>query len=149
MNFRAQATTSINTAVLREKLRVAVQLSVEQSCELIADEARSICPVDTGELRDSIVVVPPVVEGSTVVGGVAATAGHAAFVEFGTGLRGMGTYPGPLPQEGVPFTGSWVYDYKHQKWVGHASQSFMRPAVDAARDRIKGIFVSNVKMAVK
>ena len=78
---------------------------------------------------------------------MAATAPYAAFVEYGTGLRGAGTYPYELPSEGVPYTGSWVYDYKRQNWQGHAAQPFMRPALDTARPEIRAIFGRNVAAA--
>lgn len=47
--------------------------------EAVADEARTLCPVDTGNLRDSIAV-------SADSGGaeVSADADYAAYVEFGT-----------------------------------------------------------------
>jgi HK97 gp10 family phage protein len=47
--------------------------------EIIADEARRLVPVDTGELQDSIEVI---VEGNTV--SLVAGTDHALPVEFGT-----------------------------------------------------------------
>lgn len=43
--------------------------------EVFADEARRLCPVDSGELRDSI---------TATEGGFGATAPYAALVELGT-----------------------------------------------------------------
>ena len=40
----------------------------------------------------------------------------------------------------VPITGSWVYDYKKQNWVGHEAQPYMRPALDTARPAILEAF---------
>lgn len=34
-----------------------------------------------------------------------------AYVEYGTGLVGQGTYKGETPQNGVPITGNWEYYY--------------------------------------
>ena len=148
MIFRATSETSVNTDVALAKIRQAVILATEQSCDLILEEAQAICPVHTRELRDSGMRAV-IAEESRAVGTVAFTAPHAAFVEFGTGVRGMGTYPGPLPTEGVPITGAWEYDYKHQNWIGHAAQPYLRPAVDIARERVQGIYASDVKMALK
>jgi HK97 gp10 family phage protein len=148
MNFKAVSETTIKTAEALDKIRQAVILATEQSCDLILEEAQAICPVDSNELHDSGMRSVRTEE-NQAVGTVAFTAPHAAFVEFGTGIRGMGTYPGPLPTEGVPFTGAWVYDYKHQNWIGHAAQPYLRPAVDIARERVQGIYASDVKMALK
>ena len=54
--------------------------------------AQSICPVDTGLLRGSI---RGKVETSTykIKGTISVGTDHAAFVEFGTGVVGQGTYP--------------------------------------------------------
>ena len=146
MNFSASSETSVNTTVVLAKIRQAITISVEQSCGVVAAEAQSICPVDTGALRDSIQFGVEE-EATAVVGFVEATAPYAAFVEYGTGLRGAGTYPYELPSEGVPYTGSWVYDYKRQNWQGHAAQPFMRPALDTARPEIRAIFGRNVAAA--
>lgn len=52
---------------------------VDKIAEAIAEDARASCPVDTGELRDSIEIGR---DGDTVT--VSATAGHALVVEFGS-----------------------------------------------------------------
>lgn len=42
---------------------------------------------------------------------------EVAYIEFGTGEEGRGTYPGILPSSGIPLTGSWHYYYpsKHKR----------------------------------
>lgn len=110
--------------------------SVKKSQRLIVEHAKAIAPVDSGELQQSIEAREPVDNFSEIVGEVVASAGHASFVEFGTGIRGAGTYPYPLPKEGVPITGSWVYDYKKQNWIGMPARPFMRPALDTSRAQI-------------
>jgi hypothetical protein len=82
-------------------------------------------------------------KGQRVTGTVSYTSGHASFVEFGTGIIGSGTYPYPLPQEGVPFTGSWVYDYKHQNWKGMYARPYLRPALDLNQSAIVALFGKN------
>jgi HK97 gp10 family phage protein len=56
-----------------------VQHNIKEVAEAVADYARSIVPVDTGELHDSIEVVE-------VEGGWAVQVGtdHWLFIEFGT-----------------------------------------------------------------
>lgn len=144
--FTAKATFTARvtgrTAIEQLGILVKITAAVQRAQRVVADHARDIVPVDTGELQSSITTVDPVDDFQSVVGGVVATAEHAGFVEFGTGIRGMGTYPGDLPQEGVPITGNWSYDYKRQNWKGHAAQPYMRPALDAARSEVLEAFRS-------
>jgi HK97 gp10 family phage protein len=121
-------------------VRVRAFLAVQRAQQVIVDEARSNAPVKTGELRASIHALEIVEEGQRVIGTVVADAPWAAFVEFGTGTVGSGTYPYELPQQGVPYTGSWIYDYKRQNWKGMQAQPYMRPALDTGRDRVYSQF---------
>lgn len=115
---------------------VKIFARVRRAQGIVVDHARALVPVASGGLQNSIVALEPVDTFQEIIGEVVATAGHASFVEFGTGLRGAGTYPFPLPKEGVPITGSWVYDYKRQNWVGMPASPFMRPALDMARGAV-------------
>lgn len=140
MNFRAKSTfTPQPFAGLEELLTPRLIAAVQDGCDAVLAEAQAICPVQTGELRDSGQDTVKW-EGQRVDGYVQFTAAHAGFVEFGTGVHGNGTYPYDLPQSGVPITGDWVYDYKGQDWQGHAAQPFLRPALDTARPVIIGAF---------
>lgn len=113
---------------------------VKAAQAVVVDHARSIAPKETGELVESISAREPVDTYQEIIGEVVAEAGHASFVEFGTGLKGAGTYPYPLPKEGVPITGAWVYDYKKQNWVGMPARPFMRPALDVSRAEVLAEF---------
>lgn len=44
-------------------------------------------------------------------GTIIASGKGIAYVEYGTGLVGKGTYEGETPQSGVPITGQWTYFY--------------------------------------
>lgn len=123
-------------------VQVKLFAKVQRSQAVVVEEAKGICPSVTGELHDSIMAGEIVNDGQRIIGPVLATAPHAAFVEFGTGIRGAGTYPYPLPQEGVPFTGSWVYDFRNQGWIGMPAQPYLRPALDIARAAVLAEFQS-------
>lgn len=58
--------------------------SVAAAQGLIVQEAKTLVPVRTGFLRDSIHSIDPQETGKTVVGNVTADAHYAFFVEFGT-----------------------------------------------------------------
>lgn len=121
MNFRANSTFKpVDISRVMQKIIPAMVASVTEACGAVANEAEAIVPVDTGELKASIGVGPVALEGNAVTGTVEATAPHAAYVEFGTGIRGAasaGAGPGPYSST----------------WKGMPAQAFLRPALDTAR----------------
>lgn len=137
MNFRATAVVKPFDLVKIQRLIVPkIVAAVTESCGIVVDAAKENAPSVTGELQESIHTESVSLVGTAVTGEVVASAPHAGFVEFGTGIRGDGTYPGPLPESGVPITGEWIYDYKQQNWEGHEAQPYMRPAIDESHSAI-------------
>lgn len=116
--------------------------------KLIQAEAKLMCPVDNGALRNSIQAETRVDKG-TISTTVSTNNEYAAYVEFGTGKKGQDTsvsdkYPGPL-------------SYKQDKWKvnipdvgvrwveGQPAQPFMYPALKNNEDRV----IKNVTNAIK
>jgi HK97 gp10 family phage protein len=128
-----------NLAAIEQEIINRVEVAVTESSVAVMDAAKILVPVDTGELRSSIAVQVEF-RGKIVVGTIYAGANHAAFVEYGTGLVGAAAPHPPLPTEGVPITGSWIYDYKGQSWIGMAARPFLRPAYDASKNFILAAF---------
>ena len=64
---------------LADEIEERVSAAIAAGAEAVADNARSICPVDTGALRDSIAVSQ---DGMSAE--VSANTDYAAYVEFGT-----------------------------------------------------------------
>lgn len=140
MNIRANATFRAGDFSRLESVLVPKLIAaVDQATELVLATSQQLVPVDTGDLVSS---GGREVQwrGTKIIGSVSYTSAHASFVEFGTGLIGSGTYPFQLPQSGVPFTGSWVYDYKHQNWKGHIAQPYLRPSLDISHEGILAAF---------
>lgn len=129
-------------SVLDLYVQVRLFAKVQTSQQIVLDEAQRLVPVASGELAGSLRTTEISNENQKLTGRVVADAPHAAFVEFGTGLVGAGTYPYDLPTEGVPFTGSWVYDYKRQNWQGMEAQPYLRPGLESAREKILEEFQS-------
>lgn len=92
-------------------------------------------PVDTGELRDSGSVVVEE-QDRRVVAHVVFSAGHAGYVEFGTGLAGSSS------------AGAGPYSYS-PTWPGMAAQPYLRPALDIAREAGLSLFRSQVSAEMK
>lgn len=116
--------------------------------ETVQAEAKLLCPVDIGDLNDSIKVKTEI-EGSNIKGIVYTNSDHAAYVEFGTGKTGEDTpvadkYPGDL-------------SYKQDKWLvnipdvglryiaGQAAQPYLYPALKNNEEKI----IENIKTDLK
>lgn len=136
INFKATAKfDGLNISVAQATYGQAIQLSTEQSADIVLEEAEAIVPVDTGELRES---------GHTEVerAGLQSTAAvvfdseHAGYVEFGTGQRGAES----------PGAGEGPYD---PNWPGMPAQPYLRPALDTARPAITEVFRDNIAAANK
>jgi|FreactcultureFD7_1027221.scaffolds.fasta_scaffold30923_2 hypothetical protein len=125
----------------------AVVAGVTDLANAIFETSQELVAVDTGDLKASGAVAVEV-SGNQVSAEVSYGTDHAMFSEFGTGVRGEGTYPYDLPQEGVPITGSWIYDYKKQNWQGHPSHAYLRPAFDAHRDNATDVVAQPIKDAL-
>jgi len=111
----------------------AVLASVEAACGLIQATAQEYCPVDTGRLRDSITVEVEQLD-TTVRGTVGPHTDYAAFVEFGTGIRGASS----------PGAGAGPYS---PTWPGMVAQPYMRPAMDESVGPIMELFRSQIGAA--
>ncbi len=103
---------------------------------LIVQEAKDLCPVDTGFLRDSIAASEPDETGKTVVGAVVASAPYSSFVEFGTGIRGAAS----------PGAGKGPYS---PTWPGQPAQPYLRPALDSTRTVVKEAFAGSLSVELK
>jgi len=108
----------------------AVLAAVKATCEELQQTAQEYCPVDTGDLRDSITVEIND-SGTTITGKVGPHMPYADYVEFGTGQRGAesaGAGPGPYRAD----------------WPGMPAQPYMRPALDETRPKVLEIFKGNI-----
>lgn len=88
----------------------------------VRNTAVLLCPVDTGELRNSIRVEK--IAPQTVA--VGTNLEYAPYVEYGTGTQGDPSVPHTSKE-------SWSYQDENGAWHtshGHPAQPFLRPAVD-------------------
>jgi hypothetical protein len=140
VNILANVTFQAGSFARLEALIVPrIIAAVDGATELVLGTSQQFVPVDTGELVSSGGRETQW-KGQRVTGSVSYNSPHASFVEFGTGIIGSGTYPYPLPQEGVPITGSWTYDYKRQNWPGFYARPYLRPALDLSQTQIVELF---------
>ena len=112
----------------------AVRAGVEGVCDFIKERAQALAPLRTGRLRDSIFT--KIDERLISIRGyVAPNVPYAAYVEFGTGIRGeMSAGAG-----GGPYSPTWP---------GMAAQPYMRPALDEAKDAMLGLIGDKLSAAI-
>ena len=118
--------------------------SVNKMGVFVQGEAKELCPVDTSDLKQSIICTT--VQANNKISSVISTnSDHGAYVEFGTGKKGENTpvegkYPGAL-------------SYKQDKWLanipdvgfrwieGQPAQPYLYPALKNNRNQV----VKNIK----
>lgn len=94
----------------------AVARAVQRGCMVVQAEAVNLCPVDEGELRNSISKKLDI-SNNGVIGKVYTNKEYAPYVEFGTGSRGESTYDGDA---------SVTYN---SEWAGMPAQPYLYPAL--------------------
>lgn len=106
-----------------------------EKCGLVAEGyAKKLCPVDTGNLRNSITHQVDS-EGHSVY--VGTNSDYGAYVELGTGKY----YPGGRPTP-------WVYQDAKGNWHytrGNKAQPFLKPAVAEHANQYREILKKELK----
>lgn len=106
-----------------------------EKCGLVAEGyAKNLCPVDTGNLRNSITHTVDEQEQAAVIG---TNNEYAAYVELGTGKYAEGGRPTP-----------WVYQDAKGNWHmthGQRAQPFLKPAVADHAAQYRDILESELK----
>jgi len=123
-----------NSGLVKEEM-LSADLRALEKCGLIAeDHAKRLCPVDTGNLRNSITHQ---VDSGDLAVYIGTNSEYAAFVELGTGKY----YPGGRQT-------SWAYQDAHGNWHlthGQRAQPYLKPAVADHAQQYKGIIAEELK----
>lgn len=123
-----------NSKEVSAAIKAALLRGLEK-CGLVAEGyAKKLCPVDTGNLRNSITHQVDS-EGHSVY--VGTNSDYGAYVELGTGKY----YPGGRPT-------SWVYQDAKGNWhrtSGSKAQPFLKPAAAEHADQYREILKKELK----
>lgn len=123
-----------NTAEVLAALEAACTRALE-TCGLAAEDyAKKLCPVDTGNLRNSITHT---VNGAEKAAYVGTNSEYAVYVEMGTGQYVAGGRPTP-----------WVYQDDKGNWHrthGQRAQPYIKPAVAEHTEQYKRIIEQTLK----
>lgn len=143
--------------------------AVSKGIKTVQAEAKSLCPVYDGEMRDSIYT--SVENGEESIRGTCYTnKSYAAYVEFGTGPKGQANHEGISPDVTVSYSQSpwwihesqvgretaerygWPYidtpDGRFYRCSGQAAQPYMYPALKNNEQEIERIFEEAVKKKI-
>ncbi len=128
-----------------------VKETMNKAVLLVHGQAKLNAQVDKGNLKGSI--HPKVItQGKTIIGKVYTNLSYAPFVEFGTGIKGNGTYPNKdiaLSYRSTP----WVYTpdggetFYHTE--GQVAKPFMYPALKRNEKKIKAMFKEALHTDIK
>lgn len=123
-----------NSELVKEEFEAAVLRALEK-CGLTAEGyAKKLCPVDTGNLRNSITHQVQSAEPAAYIG---TNSEYAPYVELGTGKY----YPGGRKTP-------WVYQDAKGNWHlthGQRAHPYLKPAVADHVEQYKGIIKGELK----
>ena len=124
-----------NSKEVLEAMQQAAVRALEK-CGLTAEGyAKKLCPVDTGNLRNSITHTVDEEEPAAYIG---SNAEYAAYVELGTGKYVSGGRPTP-----------WVYQDEKGNWHrthGQKAQPYLKPAVSDHANTYRKIIEYELKV---
>ena len=123
----AEVSTAIKAALLRGLEKIGLK---------VEDYAKKLCPVDTGNLQNSITHLVDDQEPAAIIG---TNNEYAAYVELGTGIYAEGGGGRPTP---------WVYQDAKGNWHmthGNKPQPFLKPAAADHVGQYRDILESELK----
>ena len=134
-----------------------MERAVGNQMKIVQGEAKGLCPVGYGELRQGIKTMTEN-QGEGVTGICYTDKDYAPYVEFGTGPRGQASHAGISPEVSVAYTQSpwwihesqldpgtgekygWFYvdtpDGRFYQCAGQAAHPFMYPALKDNEARV-------------
>lgn len=129
--------------------RIDLTDKMNKATTLVHGQAKSLAAVDTGNLAGSIHMEVKS-KGRNIVGRVFTNVEYAPFVEFGTGIKGNGSYPYEVKGLNLTYRDTpWVYSpdggdtFYHTE--GQIAQPFMYPSLHDNKDNIKKMFAEEIK----
>lgn len=132
----------INLDKLNYKLENLANLDVSKAlnraCLVVENEAKRLCPVDTGDLRNSINH-----EVHNNVGIVGTNKEYAPYVEFGTGIFAV---------EGNGRDTPWSYQDDKGEWhttVGQKPQPFLETAIQTKKKLVIKVFNDEITRQIQ
>lgn len=124
-----------HSAEVYKELEAACQRALEKCGQVAEGYAKKLCPVDTGNLRNSI--THTVADSGERAAYIGTNSEYGVYVECGTGIY----YPGGRQTP-------WVYQDAKGDWHlthGQRAQPFVKPAVAEHGEQYRKIIESELK----
>ena len=130
-----------------------LQSAMNKATQLVHGQAKALAPVDKGQLAGSIHMQVKDT-GDALEGRVYTNVEYAAYVEFGTGIKGNGTYPYKVKGLSLTYRDKgWAYfDEDKNEWIytkGQVAQPYMYPALKNNEKTIRRLFQDGVHTQLK
>ena len=127
--------------------------TMNKATALVHGQAKVLAPVDTGNLAGSIHMKVNKL-GKIIQGKVYTNLQYAPFVEFGTGIKGNGTYKYKLKDINLTYRDTpWVYTpdggETFYRTEGQQAQPYMYPALSRNKKTIKNMFKIGIQADLK
>ena len=137
LHARVQFTPRASSGQFVSRVAAGAANGVNASLKLIYDRSQELVAVDRGELKGSGAIVEAADKGGMATGSVVYNAGHAGYVEFGTGIRGSSSGGA---------SGKVSYS---PTWPGMPAQPYLRPAADESRQAIKAQMRQDLSVSIR
>lgn len=112
---------------------------IGKSMTVIEGDAKDLCPVDHGELRDSINSKTTREDGG--IKGVCGTnKEYASYVEYGTGQRGAASSSPPKGPIGNGY---------REDWAGMSAQPYLYPSLMQNKDIVKELCAEELRQEIQ
>lgn len=112
---------------------------IGKSMTVIEGDAKDLCPVDRGELRDSIHSDTKKRSGE-IKGTCGTNKEYAAYQEFGTGQRGAESPSPPKAPIGAGY---------REDWSGIPAQPYLYPALIQNKDTVKELCTEELNQEIR
>lgn len=125
-----------NSKEVSAEIKAAILRGLEKIGLVAEGYAKKLCPVDTGNLRNSITHMIDEQEPAAIIG---TNNEYAAYVELGTGIYAEGGGGRPTP---------WVYQDAKGNWHytrGNKAQPFLKPAAADHAEQYRDILEEELK----
>lgn len=133
--------------------KMNLRKAMSKAVSVVHAQAKALAPVDTGNLAGSI-HMDIKEEDKTIIGRVYTNLQYAPYVEFGTGIKGNGTYKYKVKDLNLTYRNSgWVYTPDGGDTFyyteGQVAQPYMYPALKENESYIKKLFNEEAKAILK
>ena len=125
-----------NSKEVSAAIEAAILRGLEKIGLVAEGYAKKLCPVDTGNLRNSITHVVDEQELAAIIG---TDSEYGAYVELGTGIYAEGGGGRPTP---------WVYQDAKGNWHytrGNKAKPYLKPALADHAQQYRDILVNELK----